>query len=146
MLLHCAKKLHGALLVNVHACVTPRLYSSCLGREAGLTCHQQEVSVTVSWLHAHMQAKGCCKSIHYISDSSSAEVWWVFTRPTIRVFFLLPSLCVPSDFSHSASSPCLHPGSWHLCHPPLMMAICDLELADFFKEDCLKIKHTLSYK
>ena len=44
------EKWHGALLVNLHSCVTPRLNPLCLGRE---------VVLIISQLHAHMESKGC---------------------------------------------------------------------------------------
>ena len=87
MLLHCAKKLHGALSVNVHACVTPRLYSLCLGKEAVLLCHQQDAKPCQKVLEGNLISefqKGANFSniwLQGILSTSQLKHWWHSQEP-----------------------------------------------------------------
>lgn len=137
MLTLCKEVVHSAVWVNSHSCVTPRLYPSRLGRKEVLIYQQKEVSVTVNWLHAHVESKGCCKnvSLHFRPEYSRAVKSVYKTHHSGLLPCPLITPCSLGLCHHSASSlgPYLHSGSRQLCHPLMVMVIIDLGLPDFLK-------------
>lgn len=100
MLNLCKEISHGTVLVNLHSCVVLSLCPLCLGREV-LISQQKDILVTINWLHAHMESKGCCKniSLHFSPECSGTVV--CTTSTTVIFFSLSSSLHVPLVFSLS---------------------------------------------
>ena len=88
------EKWHGALLVNLHSCVTPRLNPLCLGRE---------VVLIISQLHVHMESKSCYKN-SYLYFKPEYSIVVMSTRLITMVFFL-PLLSYQVSFIISVIPP-----------------------------------------